>query len=79
MKAILTALAFAVLAAVSSAHAQGPTVMPLHEEPQPLADLVFADESGCHDVQGAGRRRRARRAPGVGRSGRQCRARDEPD
>jgi thiol-disulfide isomerase/thioredoxin len=46
VKAILTALAFAVLAAVSSAHAQGPTVMPLHEEPQPLADLVFADESG---------------------------------
>lgn len=46
MKTILTALAFAVVTAASSAHAPGPAMMPLHEEPQPLADLVFADESG---------------------------------
>jgi thiol-disulfide isomerase/thioredoxin len=46
VNAILTALVSAVLLAASSAHVQGPTVMPLHDEPQPLADLVFADGSG---------------------------------
>ncbi|MFU0503811.1 TlpA family protein disulfide reductase [Pseudaminobacter sp. NGMCC 1.201702] len=45
MRAILTALVIA-LAAASGAHAQERTVMPLHEEPQPLPELVFADESG---------------------------------
>jgi len=46
VKAILTALVLALLVSTSSAHAEGPTVMPLHEEPQPLTDLVFANEAG---------------------------------
>ena len=46
MRAILMALAIAVIAAASSADAQAPTAMSLHQEPQPLADLVFPEESG---------------------------------
>jgi thiol-disulfide isomerase/thioredoxin len=45
VKAILTALVLAVLA-TANARAAEPTAMTLHEEPQPLADLFFADESG---------------------------------
>jgi thiol-disulfide isomerase/thioredoxin len=45
MRAILLALVMAVLAA-AGAHAQEVTGMLLHEEPQPLPELVFADESG---------------------------------
>jgi thiol-disulfide isomerase/thioredoxin len=43
---ILSALVLAVLVAMGNAHAQQPTVMPLHLEPQPVPDPVFADESG---------------------------------
>jgi thiol-disulfide isomerase/thioredoxin len=46
VKAILTALGLAVLVAVRSAHAQEPTVMTLHEEPQPVPELAFTDEHG---------------------------------
>ncbi|RWO25443.1 MAG: TlpA family protein disulfide reductase [Mesorhizobium sp.] len=46
VKTILSALVLAVLVAVGNAHAQEPTVMPLHEEPQPLPELIFADEAG---------------------------------
>lgn len=45
MKAILSALAIAVLSA-AVARAQEPTPMTLHEEPQSLPELVFAHESG---------------------------------
>jgi thiol-disulfide isomerase/thioredoxin len=46
MKTILSALVLAALVAASSAHAQEPTAMSLHQEPQPLPELVFTDESG---------------------------------
>ena len=45
MKAILSALVFAVLA-TASAWAEEPAAMALHEEPQPVPVLVFADDSG---------------------------------
>ncbi|TIP25761.1 MAG: TlpA family protein disulfide reductase [Mesorhizobium sp.] len=45
MKVILSALGIAVLSA-AVARAQEPTPMTLHEEPQSLPELVFADEAG---------------------------------
>lgn len=45
MKAMLSALAIAVLL-TASAHTQESTAMSLHLEPQPVPDLVFADEAG---------------------------------
>lgn len=45
MKAILLALSLAFLA-VAAARAQEPVGMTLHEEPQSLPDLAFADETG---------------------------------
>lgn len=46
MKAILLAMAMAILA-VAGAPAQEPAGMILHDEPQPVPELVFADESGA--------------------------------
>lgn len=45
MKMILSVLAFAVLV-MTAALAQKPTAMTLHEEPQLVPKIVFADESG---------------------------------
>lgn len=45
MRAIPSALVLAVLL-TASAHTQEPTAMALHHEPQPVPELVFADESG---------------------------------
>lgn len=45
MKAALLAIAFGVLGTVA-ALAQEPAPMTLHEEPHPVPELVFADESG---------------------------------